>query len=134
MILQKSVWSKYCFTVGFINVKESNHEELLGITIDKYLDFKKHIENLCWKANYKLHTLRRMRKYLAAEKAKLLGNTLIDKRLFILRLKRYIIRRLELFTIQMPFNIFQTLNILCGTLIWNQLPSSLKSSKSIIEF
>ena len=30
-----------------INVKESDHEELLGITIEKHLDFKKHIENLC---------------------------------------------------------------------------------------
>ena len=40
--------------------------------------FKKHIENLCWNANYKLHALRCMRKFLAVEKAKLLGNTLID--------------------------------------------------------
>ena len=40
--------------------------------------FKKHIENLRWNANYKLHALRRMRKLLAAEKAKLLGNAFID--------------------------------------------------------
>ena len=78
MIFQKSVRSKYCLTISSINVQESGHEELLGITIDKYLDFKKYIENLCWNANYKLHTLRRIRKYLAVEKAKLLGNTLID--------------------------------------------------------
>ena len=78
MILQKSLQSKYCLTIGSINVKESHHEELLGITIDKHLDFKKHIENLCWNANYKLHAPRRMRKYLAVEKIKLLGNTLID--------------------------------------------------------
>ena len=50
----------------------------MGIIIDKYLDFKKRIENLCWNVNYKLHALRRMRKYLAVEKAKLLVNTLID--------------------------------------------------------
>ena len=79
MILQKSLWSKYCLTIGPINVKKSDHEELLGITIDKHLDFKKHIENLCWNANYKLHALRRMRKYLAVEKLKLLGNAVIDK-------------------------------------------------------
>ena len=78
MILQKSVQSKYCLTIGSINVKESGHEELLGITLDKYLDFKKYIENLCWHANYKLHTLRRIGKYLAVEKVKLLGNTLIN--------------------------------------------------------
>ena len=78
MILQKSVQSKYCLTIGSINVKESGHEELSGITIDKYLDFKKYIENLCWNANYKLHTLRRTGKYLAVETAKLLCNTLIN--------------------------------------------------------
>ena len=65
MILQKSLRSKYCLTIGPINVKESDHVELLGITIDKHLDFKKHIENLCWNANYKLHALRHMRKKLA---------------------------------------------------------------------
>ena len=47
MILQKSLRSKYCLTIGLINVKESDHEELLGITIEKHLDFKNHIENLC---------------------------------------------------------------------------------------
>ena len=73
MVLQKSLRSENCLTIGPINVKESDHEELLGTTIDKHLDFKNHIENLCWNANYKLHALRRMRKYLAVEKAKLLG-------------------------------------------------------------
>ena len=70
---------KYCLTIGPINVKEWDHVELLGITIDKHFDFKKNIENLCWNANYKLHGLRRMTKYLAVEKAKLLGNTSINR-------------------------------------------------------
>ena len=78
MILQKFLRSKYCLTIGPINAKESDHVELLGVTIDKHLDFKKHIENLCWNANYKLHALRRMWKNLAVEKPKLLGNTFID--------------------------------------------------------
>ena len=65
MIFQKFLRSKYCLTTGPINLKESDHVELLGITTDKHLDFKKHIEILCWNANYKLHALRRMRKYLA---------------------------------------------------------------------
>ena len=78
MILQKFLRSKYCLIIGPINVEELDHAELLGITIDKHLDFKKHIENLCWNANYKLHALRRMRKKLAVEKAKLLGNAFID--------------------------------------------------------
>ena len=79
MILQKSLPSKYCLTTGPINLKESDHIELLGIT-DKHLDLKKHIESLCWNANYKLDALRCMRKYLAVEKAKLLGNAFIHSR------------------------------------------------------
>ena len=78
MILQKFLRSKYCLTIGQINVKESDHIELLGITLEKYLDFKKNVEHLRWNANYKLHALRRTRKILAEEKAKLLGNIFLD--------------------------------------------------------
>ena len=81
MILQKFLRSKYCLTIGPINVEESDHVVLLGVTIDKHLDFKKHIENLSWNANYKLHALRHMRNKLAVEKAKLLGNVFIDSQL-----------------------------------------------------
>ena len=55
--------------MGPINVKESDHVELFGITILlTNTEVLKHIDNL-W--NYKLHALRRMRKYLAIEKPKL---------------------------------------------------------------
>ena len=69
-IFEKSLRSKYCLTIRSINVKESDHVELLGITIDKHLSFKKHIQNLCRNANYKLHALRRITKYLTVEKDK----------------------------------------------------------------
>ena len=39
---------------------------------------KKHIENLCRTAQYNLHALRRNRKYLTLDKAKLLDNVFID--------------------------------------------------------
>ena len=39
---------------------------------------KKHIENLCRTVQYKLHALRRIRKYLTLDKAKLLRNAFID--------------------------------------------------------
>ena len=42
-------------------MKESDKFELLGLTIDKALNFKKHIENICCTAQYKLHALRRIR-------------------------------------------------------------------------
>ena len=42
---------------------------LLPITLDKHLSFKKHIENLCRNANYKLHAfIWRIRKYLTEKK------------------------------------------------------------------
>ena len=56
----------------------SNEVKLLGITIDNELKFKKHIEDLCKKASYELHTLRRIRGYLTAEKARILSNAFID--------------------------------------------------------
>ena len=35
------------------NVKESEYEKLLGITVDKKLSFRKHIEEFCKKTNKK---------------------------------------------------------------------------------
>ena len=51
---------------------------LLGVMLDKNLTFKEHINNLVRKAQYKLHALRRIRKFLTTEKAKILGNAFID--------------------------------------------------------
>ena len=39
MILRKSLRPKYFLTIGPINVKELDHGELLGITIDKHFKF-----------------------------------------------------------------------------------------------
>ena len=50
----------------------------MGVVFDKSLDFKKHIDNFIRKAQYKLHALRHIRKFLNVEKAKKLGNAFID--------------------------------------------------------
>ena len=50
---------------------------MLGITIDNKLKLKKHIEDLCKKASYKLHALRRIRGYLTVEKARTLANEFV---------------------------------------------------------
>ena len=71
-ILEKKKPLNYSLKIGSITIKESDEVKLLGITIDKALNFKNHIENLCRTAQYKLHALRRIRKYLALGKAKLL--------------------------------------------------------------
>ena len=52
--------------------------ELLRITIDNILTFNEHINNLCRNASYKLYALRRIRKYLTQDQAKLLHNAFIN--------------------------------------------------------
>ena len=64
-----------------INGKEINNFreiELLGIVIGNQLKLKKHIENLCKKASFKLHALRRIRKFLTVKKARVLANAFIN--------------------------------------------------------
>ena len=48
MILGKKNCLKYSLKIGSITTKASDEVELLGITIDKALNFKEHIENLCF--------------------------------------------------------------------------------------
>ena len=45
---------------------------LPGLTIDNRLTFKDHINILCRRASFKLHALRKARKYLTTDKAKLI--------------------------------------------------------------
>ena len=78
MILNREKHRRKRMAINFITVKESNEVILLDITIDNKLLFKKHIENLCRTAQYKLHALTRIRKYLFLDKAILLRNTFIN--------------------------------------------------------
>ena len=58
--------------------KANDDVTLLGVMIDKNLTFKKHVGNLVRQVHYKLHALRRIRKFLTIEKAKIQGNAFID--------------------------------------------------------
>ena len=78
MILGKKSYQPQKLFVNFFTIDESDEVELLGLTFDKDLNFSKHIDKLCRNAPYKLHALRLIRKYLSLEKAKILGNVLID--------------------------------------------------------
>ena len=64
--------------INSTKIEESKKVVLLGITIDNLLTFNEHIDNLCRTANYKLHALRRITKYLSLEKGKLLCNAFIN--------------------------------------------------------
>ena len=61
-----------------MKIEESQKVVLLGLTIDNRLTFKDHVDMLCSTANYKLHALRRIKKYLALENAKLLYTAFIN--------------------------------------------------------
>ena len=52
--------------------RENRTVKLLGITIDSELKFNEHLSNVCLKANRKLSTLMRIRKYLDIKKIRIL--------------------------------------------------------------
>ena len=52
-------------------IKSSGVEELLGVTIDSNLNFKKHILSLCKKTNRKLHALSRVSKIMTLNKRRI---------------------------------------------------------------
>ena len=78
MILSDKTCYEHTLKINIVLTQSSDDVALLGVMIGKRLTFKKHIDNLARKAQYKLHALRRSRKFLAIEKAKILGNAFID--------------------------------------------------------
>ena len=52
--------------------KSSSTVELPDITLDKYLNFKSHVENICCKANNKIKALFRIWSFLTLKQAKVL--------------------------------------------------------------
>ena len=54
-----------CFNLNVAGkvIPSSSEAKLLGIRTDYKLEFKKHINELCRKASYKLHALQRIRRY-----------------------------------------------------------------------
>ena len=80
MILGNKTCYKHILKINLTCVRSSADINLLGTMFDKNLTFKKHIDNLVRKVQYKLHALRRIRKYLTIEKAKILGKAFIDSR------------------------------------------------------
>ena len=78
IILGKSTRQNIILSINNTKIRESQNVELLGLAIDNLLTFKDHISVLCRRASYKLHALRRIRKYLTLEKSKLLYNAFIN--------------------------------------------------------
>ena len=78
MILGDKTNYKHILKINSTCVQSSDDVTLLCVLIDKNLTFKKHGDNLVLKAQYKLHALQRIRKFLTIEKAKILGNAFMD--------------------------------------------------------
>ena len=64
--------------IGDTAIKSASSVALLGITIDLKLNLKELINNIAKNAYYKLYVLRRLRKFLTLEKAKILPCSMIE--------------------------------------------------------
>ena len=64
--------------VGGEKIWESNHEKLLGLVIDKKLNFNKHLTDICNKVSNKVTALRRMVKIIPFDKKRLLMKAFIE--------------------------------------------------------
>ena len=77
IIFGKSLRPKYCLKIESNNVKESDHVELLGITVNKHLSFKNNLRRE-FMSECKLHSLRRMRKCFNCRKSQTASYAFID--------------------------------------------------------
>ena len=64
--------------INNIKIRESQKVLLLGLTTYNCFTFKDHIDTLCRNASYKLHALRRIRKYVTYDKTKVLCDAFIN--------------------------------------------------------
>ena len=72
-----SPFSNKEMTLANCKIASRNSEELLGVVIDSEVTFAKHIENLCWKTNQKLHALTRVINFKTLEKRRLVMKTFV---------------------------------------------------------
>ena len=67
MILGPSDDKCFILKINNIEIRITSEVELLGLTIDHKLKFDAHIDKLCKTARFKLHALRRIRKFVTLE-------------------------------------------------------------------
>ena len=62
-------------------IKNSKSEKLLGINMDNFFTFNKHVSGLCKKASQKLHAIARISSYLNKNKLRLIMNAYYVRKL-----------------------------------------------------
>ena len=70
----EAIW----INIGEKMIWESKEEKLLGVNIDKDLNFTSHVSNICTKAGQKLAAISRIAKFMSLEKRKLLITSFFD--------------------------------------------------------
>ena len=78
MLTFGTIQSNVQVKIGEAIVEESSEEKLLGVILDKKLNFKSHISNLCKKASQKLHALARVSTFMDPGQLRLLMNSFIN--------------------------------------------------------
>ena len=78
MILGSSDDKYFILKINANEIRNTSEMELLGLTMDHKLKFDAYIDKLCKTARFKLHALRRIRKLVTLEQAKLLANSFVN--------------------------------------------------------
>ena len=77
MCIGKNVSDSDLLNLNELNLKNCKEVEVLGITIDRNLNFKGHRQNICRKAGQKLSALLRISLHINADKKSLLYKSMI---------------------------------------------------------
>ena len=77
MCIGKNISDSELLNLNDLNLKNCKEVEILGITIDRNLNFKGHIRNICRKAGQKLSALLRVSSHINTDKKALLYKSMI---------------------------------------------------------
>ena len=133
MILSKKSYQPQKLSVNTFASDESDKVELLGLTIDKALNFSKHIDKLCRNVHNR-HVLRHIRKYLHLEKSRVYLNSKFMCSFFTHKEIPYNLRKAQVLSLPPSRSTY------CGTdsvhfhgfLICNNLPSYINPADQFV--
>ena len=81
MSIGKDIHDEDVFSYDNLTLKNSNEEEILGVTINRKLTFHEHIKKMCRNAGQKLSALLGLSPYLDTNKRKTIYTTMVKSQL-----------------------------------------------------